>query len=357
MKILIFIVMLLTLSLGSSFAETSGTQLKADLVKLLTKSYDTSSNENSVFNTTITNLKAQLDASHDWEFDELAPLLGYQVNQLSRLDLSPSDSDSIIELYTPSFGTSEFPNASYPNSVTWNFGIDKSEEEPEGDANDRSEVGSCTGGVRNSPRKAFDLQMGAIISEGISRVALRACEQVVVVIGGGNGSLACLVTEIADIAVQGVLKANQLCDDIKDSVEIEASYKRLGHIHDNLDSVNSEVGNVNTAVSTVNKLVRNLEVGLSVHDSNVNSTLITHDNEVKTTVTTHDTDIKSVVDLHNTNINALFSEVQHKLEQLQTTSNTNSEILLEIVRLLHTPNGARTSTVLACNGVECEWNK
>lgn len=357
MKKLIFIVMLLSLSVGSSVAETSGAQLKADLDRLLSKSYDTSSAQSSVFNTTITNLKAQLDTSPDWEFDELAPLLGYQVNQLSRLNLSPGESETTIGLHTPSFGAPVFPNASYPNSVTWNFGIDESEEEPEGNASNKSEAGSCSGGVRNSPRKAFDLQMGAIISEGISRVSLRACEQVVVVVGGGNGSLACLITEIADVAVQGVLKANQLCDDIKDSVEIEASYKRLGHIHDNLDTVNTEVGNVNTAVSTVNELVRNLDVNLSAHNGSVNSTLTTHDNTVKTAVTTHDTDIKSVIDLHNININALLSDVQQKLEELQTTANTNSEVLLEVVRLLHTPNGTRTSTVLACNGGECEWNK
>lgn len=333
-----------------AIAEPSGTQLKADLDRVLAKSYDSSAGQDSAFNSIIINLQTQLNEAQDWEFDQLAPLIGNQVNQLSRLRFFSSTPEFTVTPQEHSFSISSsdpaFPNASYPDAVAWNFGIGAGDGEPTGDPQDESESGECSGSVRNTPRAAFDLQMGAIITEGIARVADSFCEQVVVALGGGNLSIACIITEIADVVVQGVLDANLLCDDIKDSVEVEASYKRLEHIHDDLDTVNTEVETINTAVTTVNGLIQNLDTDLSVHDTTV-----------KTIINTHDTTMKEEVGAHDTDIKLLLADIQTKLEVLQATADTNGAVLLEVVRLLHTPSGKRTSDVPACNGADCEWNR
>jgi hypothetical protein len=364
---------LLLVFVGSALAEPSGAQLKADLDRVLTKSYDSNGSQDSGINSIIINLKSQLSNTQDWEFEKLAPLIGNQVDQLSRLGFYPKQTPLLTGLQSQSSlsrGEPEFPDASYPDTVTWNFGIGSGDDEaPTGEAEDESEAGSCSGSVRNTPRTAFDLQMAAIISEGIARVADSVCEQVVVVLGGGNLSLACIVTEIADTVVQGVLDANLLCDDIKDSVEIEASYKRLEHIHDDLDI---GVDTINSAVNTVNGLTLIIENDLSKHDSSVTSIINQHDVAIKNAVNIHDTDIKSDITLHDTDINTnvtlhdteikvfltnIQADLQEKLGVLQSTANTNGAMLLEVIRLLHTPNGRRTSDIAACDSGPCEWSK
>ena len=369
MKSTLYIALFLTLFSNQIFAENSGSQLKSDLDAVLTNSYDTGSAQDSPFNSIITDLKLKINESLDWEFDELAPLIGNQVNNLKQLNSvsSKSESKSGTIFQSKLAGTSAFPNASYPDSVAWDFGIGANEDEPSEEAQDAMQGGTCSGSIRNTPRRAFDLQMGAIISEGIARVADSVCEQVVVVLGGGNASLACIVTEIADVVVQGVLNSNLLCDDIKDSADIEASYKRLGHIHSNLETVDTSLGTINTTVNAINSTVLNIDSDLSIHDTDIKTAVSTHDTgiktvvsthdtEIKTVVSTHDSDIKTTVNTHDTDIKALLDGITSKLEILQITANTNSAMLLEVVRLLHTPNGKRSTDITACDGNGCEWN-
>lgn len=337
----------------------SGAQLKSDLNSILDKSFDTNVSSDSAFNNIVLKLKSQLSEAQDWEYEELAPLIGQEVNQLSQLSFYPIKSPKSLKFQArsiTSFGGLDFPDASYPDAVTWSFGIGSGDGEPTGDPVDESEGGECSGSVRNTPRAIFDLQMGAIITEGIARVADSFCEQVVVAVGGGNLSIACIITEIADVVVQGVLDANLLCDDIKDSVEIEASYNRLEHIHDDLDTVDTGLTTINTSINSVNAsinnvydLVQDVNDDLSDHDSDVKEVLNGHDSEVKEAINDHDTEIKTIL-LQNQTV------ILNKLAALQLTANSNSAILLEVVRLLHTPNGKRTSEIQACAGDACDWN-
>ena len=102
---------------------------------------------------------------------------------------------------------------------------------------------------------------------------------------------------------------------------------------------------MNNAVNIVNTLVQDVDADLQQHDTDINANLATHDETVKQDISTHDNDIK-----------LLLSDVLSRLEVLQITANTNSAMLLEVVRLLHTPSGRRNTEVPACNGGPCSWN-
>ncbi|MHC4089458.1 MAG: hypothetical protein ACYSVY_04120 [Planctomycetota bacterium] len=82
------------------------------------------------------------------------------------------------------------------------------------------------------------LESAKVIWSGLSR----ACDQVAVVCpapGGGNTSVACIPADVvlfaAELAVgtaQAVVDHIAYCDGAVDSAEIEGSYERLGHFHD-----------------------------------------------------------------------------------------------------------------------------
>jgi hypothetical protein len=55
------------------------------------------------------------------------------------------------------------------------------------------------------------------------------------------------------------------------------------------------------------------------------------------------------LDDHALEMDAQFVIVQAKLDTLLFRQ-------LEVIRLLHTPNGQRSSSVPACNGLPCTWN-
>jgi hypothetical protein len=76
---------------------------------------------------------------------------------------------------------------------------------------------------------------------------------------------------------------------------------------------------------------------LADHDDAVRSELADHDYAVRTELATHDGDIKE-----------LLQEVLEDLAELRANQ-------YEIVRLLNTPQGQRSSDLLACNGIPCDF--
>ena len=78
-------------------------------------------------------------------------------------------------------------------------------------------------------------QAALTTAKGIWSLADRGCDQVLVVAGeGGNGSLACIVADTALTIAQVAFDAIIACENDIDSAEINGSYRRLDHIHDDL---------------------------------------------------------------------------------------------------------------------------
>lgn len=108
-------------------------------------------------------------------------------------------------------------------------------------------------------------------AETVREEASRACDETIVVLGeGGNGSLVCLITDAIYIVAKATNEALTFCDGDIDSAEIEGSYDRLGHIHDNIET---SIANDNANTSTINGNVDSKAAAIVAND-NANRNLI-----------------------------------------------------------------------------------
>lgn len=82
------------------------------------------------------------------------------------------------------------------------------------------------------------------VAEGVKDAASDACNEVVVALGeGGNGSLACIVTDAIYVTAHAVDEGIHFCDDDLTGAVIDANYARLDDIHTDVNSTDSDVNN------------------------------------------------------------------------------------------------------------------
>ena len=168
---------------------------------------------------------------------------------------------------------------------------------------------SICGSTRFNTTAIFAARTVLKIAEGVWSVASRGCDQVVVLLGaGGNPSLACIPVDAVLVVARIVFESLEFCDDSIDSAEIEGAYDRLGHIHGDLETVDSTVISIETKVDIL--------------DSKVTST-------------------ESKVDILNVKIDTLLVEVERLRRQN-----------CEIIRLLHVEEEDRKSNIDVCAGEE-----
>jgi len=181
---------------------------------------------------------------------------------------------------------------------------------------------------------------GALIAFQVARTILAAARFVCLEdILGENVALVCLPLDIAEAATAIPLELGEFCDGEEGGRIAEASFDRLDHIHTDLHTHD-----------------KNIEDRIKNHDTNIGNQLSAHDTNIEGKIATHDTRITTQVKIHDADIKAL-------LAALQAAVNANSAKLdillarqLETIRLLHTPEGIRTSAVPACNNGPCKWN-
>ncbi|MCI0587698.1 MAG: hypothetical protein L0323_12730 [Planctomycetes bacterium] len=152
---------------------------------------------------------------------------------------------------------------------------------------------STCGSVRNDTGIVFAAQIALQAAELVWSAASRACDQVAVVAGvGGNTSLACIVADAVLFAAKAVLDDFKFCDEDIDSAEIKGSYDRAEHLHTDLETVDGKVDALGTQIG---------------------------------------------------NIEAAILALQASVEGLRTAN-------CDIIRLLHTPQGQRQSSLPVCAG-------
>ncbi|MBW2419704.1 MAG: hypothetical protein JRH19_14260 [Deltaproteobacteria bacterium] len=155
--------------------------------------------------------------------------------------------------------------------------------------------GLC-GDVRENTEIMFGLKVALDVAEGIWMTASRGCDQIIVGIGaGGNGSVACIVGDLIFLGLRTTYEAFEFCDADTDSAEIEGAYERAASIFSLQEHLHADIA--------------------------------THDAEIK----------------------ALLEDIQAGIER-------NYEVGLDIIRLLNTPKGRRTSDWPACgDGQPCDY--
>ena len=150
------------------------------------------------------------------------------------------------------------------------------------------------GSTRNNPTAMFAARIVLKVAQGVWAGASRACDET---IAGFNVTLVCIPVDIVLFAAEEVYAQFEEKDNDIDSAEIEASYDRAGHIHGDIELVQATSDSVAGMVFILG----------------------------------------AKVDTLTDKVDALFDLI----EQLRETN-------CEIVRLLHTPQGQRTSDVLPC---------
>lgn len=151
---------------------------------------------------------------------------------------------------------------------------------------DANYSGLC-GSDRSNTEVLFAARLVLEIAQGVWAGLSRGCDET---IAGFNLSLACIPVDIILFAAQVVFDEIENCDNDIDSAEVEGTYERSAHLHGDIELVQ----------------------------------------------TTSDS-IADMVFILNEKVDVLFD----MMEALRETN-------CEIIRLLHTPQGQRTSDVLPC---------
>jgi hypothetical protein len=138
---------------------------------------------------------------------------------------------------------------------------------------------SC-GSTRTSEAVIDASDVALFAAETVRDAASRACDEVVVILGeGGNGSLACLITDGVYLAAKIVNYGLHFCNDKIDQAELLASYARLDHLHTDLEaSVANDNANKTAIVNNDNANTTNI-----VANDNANKTSIINNANANTT--------------------------------------------------------------------------
>lgn len=252
----------------------------------------------------------------------------------------------------------------YPGQ-DWNFSFEGGS--PDGDENDvdggeGESYGSCHAPGSTYPARVAALN-AAIVANAVNDIAGHFCDWVVVVIGGGNVSPLCVVTQVIASVTTGIDENMSLCNEHIGAAEVSATWEGLNTVHGNVQHVHDDLANVDADLASHDAAINlqvmthdtNISTQLSTHDSDINAQLSTHDSDIKSQVATHDADLKFQLAAHDADIKARLGEIQGTVDENQRLLTITMARQLEIFRLLITPSGQReiNMDVLTCTGDDC----
>ena len=220
---------------------------------------------------------------------------------------------------------------------------------------------------------------------------------------GFNASLACIPFAVANSIAQGFFNTSTFCAGEAGGNQVDASYQRLLHLHNDLSAgVTSIVNNDNSNTASIigndnsnktaiitndNSNTANIvsndnanKLAIVTNDNSNRATIVTNDNTNTTNIIANDNSNKvaiitvanantaTIVNNDNTNTTTIVNNDNANKTAIITNDNANTATLVaeiralgcEIVRLLNTPDGQRASAILACSaapGFPYSWNK
>lgn len=101
---------------------------------------------------------------------------------------------------------------------------------------------SFCGSERVSTEIVIATHAAYLVAELAREALLRACQQVVVILGeGGSVSAGCIATDVTFYLIKEVYDAFAICQADVDSAEIKGSYERAGHIHSDIEALGEKL--------------------------------------------------------------------------------------------------------------------
>jgi len=248
--------------------------------------------------------------------------------------------------------------------------------------NPRPSPGTVCNGLFGAGRPSEDaiLAVEAVFNaaELVKAIADRACNTVLVVLGeGGNCSVCCLVVDAILLVAKLANAKAKSCDNEFTKRTVDGSFDRLENIHSDLESsvandnsnktmiVNNDNSNKTAIITEVDAKAVALSSQISagtteilnkveskgdqiINNDNVNRTqIINNDNTNTANIITNDNANKTMI-INNDNAN--FAATINELRALGC----------DVIRLLTTPDGQRSSSIASCSGKPgwpYSWNK
>jgi hypothetical protein len=186
-----------------------------------------------------------------------------------------------------------------------------------------------------SGRPSSDLIIAAdavYMTAKIVDVALnRGCNQVAVAVilgegGGGNASLACVVSDGVLLVAETLRDKVHACDDDFDKRLIDASVARLEHVHTDLEN---SVANDNANTATITGALTTATTTITTNDNTNKNAIVANDNTNKNTIVTAISNSQgAIVDNANGNTAALTTAISNTQTAIIANDNTNKNTIV-----------------------------
>src|SRR5438105_5687727 len=172
------------------------------------------------------------------------------------------------------------------------------------------------GSTHGSAPVLLAAQVDLDVAKGVWSIASRACDQVVVIAGeGGNGSALCIVVDTALFIAETAFNAVVFCENDIDSAEINGSYRRLDHIHSDLETLS---GN---ADSSKTDIVNN--------DNGNKDAIVSNDNANKDAIVANDNANKiAIIGNDNANRNLIILNDNANRDSIEANDNSNRDAIV-----------------------------
>lgn len=204
--------------------------------------------------------------------------------------------------------------------------------------------GACSTNPHDAD-SVFGALVAAQVTSSILAAATFVCTQDIL---GTNGSAVCIPFAIADDIAQGIFAVREWCAGEAGGAKSDASFERLGHVHADLDDARATI--LNDASVKLTAILVNSNANATAINANIDASrvsIIANDNANSTTTNNNiNASTASIIDNSNQNKDLIVGELR--------------ALACELVRLLNTPDGQRSSSIAACMaqpGFPYSWNK
>ena len=216
------------------------------------------------------------------------------------------------------------------------------------------------------------------VAENVRDIAKDGCLEVLIIAGeGGNASVACIITDIIYIVAEGIWEGIHFCSEEFTDATVDANYERLEHIHDDLadavkqnndnktEIINNDNTNKDSIITEIDSKSSDVITKIDAGTTNILTNIESKGNQI---ITTDNSNRALIINNDNANTTNIINNDNSNKTAIINNENANFAATIaemhalncEIIRLLHVPEGLRSSSIPSCAGMPgwpYKWNK
>jgi hypothetical protein len=216
------------------------------------------------------------------------------------------------------------------------------------------------------------------VAETVRDLAQDGCNEVLVVLGeGGNARALCIITDTVYIVAHAVFEGIHFCNEELTDAVVDGSYERLSHIHDDIAEsvandnenktmiIDNDNSNKTTIITDIDSKATAISNQISAGTTTILNKIESKGNDI---INNDNTNRTQIVNNDNTNTANIITNANANKTLIINNDNANFQASInemralgcDLIRLLHTPDGLRTSDIASCSGKPgwpYAWNK